>query len=91
MIAPSQKKKIKDVLKSVYFRDSDDVVEVSDGDGDDLSLLVISRKFAGMDIGEKNDLIWKILIERLKPEEWGEISMTVARTPDERDPLENLR
>ena len=91
MIAPSQKKKIRDLLKSVYFKDSRDVVTVSDGEIGDLHLLVISRKFKGLGMLERNDLIWDILQERLPQDEWGQISMTVARTPDERDPLENLR
>jgi hypothetical protein len=85
------KNKIRRLLKSVYFQAVDDVVKLSDGEIGDLYLLVVSRKFKGMDMGEKNDLIWDILMQRLTPEEWGQISMTVARTPEERDPLENLR
>lgn len=91
MIAPSRKKKIRDLLKSVYFNDSDDVVKVSDGEIGDLHLLVISRKFKGSGPLKRNDLIWDILMERLSQDEWGQITMTVARTPDEPDPLENLR
>lgn len=85
MIAPSRKKKIRDLLKSVYFDDSDDLVEVSDGDANDLYLRVVSRKFKGMGLRKKNDLVWDILTQRLPPEDWGEISMTVAITPDEVD------
>jgi hypothetical protein len=91
MIAPSRKKKICDVLKSVFFNDADDVVEVSDGDADDLHLRVISRKFRGLGLLEKNDVVWNVLLEKLEPEEWGEISMTVAMSPDERDPVDGLR
>jgi hypothetical protein len=91
MIAPSRKKKFKDVLTAAYFQGPKDTIKVSDGEIDDLYLLVISPKFRGLGMGERNSLIWTILQERLSPEEWGQISMTVARTPDERDPLENLR
>jgi|tagenome__1003787_1003787.scaffolds.fasta_scaffold20437752_3 acid stress-induced BolA-like protein IbaG/YrbA len=88
MIAPSLKKKISDVLKSVYFDDAKDRIDVLDGEADDLYLRVVSPKFMGMRPRKKNDLIWDILMDRLRPEEWGEISMTVALAPNESDPLE---
>lgn len=91
MIAPSQKKKIRDVLKSVYFTDKSDVVEVSDGEVDDLHLLVVSRKFKGLGPAKRIDMVWNALEEGLSQDDWGKITITFARTPDERDPLENLR
>lgn len=83
MIAPTLKKKIYNALKSDQFQDADDLVDVSEGDVDDIHLVVVSRKFDGMRLKQKNDLLWSILTKRLKPDEWGRISLTVAASPEE--------
>jgi hypothetical protein len=32
---------------------------------------------------EKNDLIWSVLVEKLRPEEWGKVSLSVGTSPEE--------
>lgn len=32
---------------------------------------------------EKNDLIWSILVQNLRPEEWGKVSLSVGTSPEE--------
>jgi stress-induced morphogen len=68
------KQKIRDVLKNDYFRDIDDLVDVSDGPDDSIHLVIVSRKFDGRRMKEKNDLIWSVLVQKLPPEEWGKVS-----------------
>ena len=77
------KQKIHDSLKATYFIDPDDMVDVSDGPEDSIHLVVVSRKFDGRRMKEKNDLIWSILQDRLAPEEWGKISLTIAVSPED--------
>jgi stress-induced morphogen len=77
------KQKIHDVLKSVYFKDPDDSVDVSDGPEDSIHLVVVSRKFDGRWMKEKDDLIWSVLVDNLQPEEWGKISLSIGASPEE--------
>jgi stress-induced morphogen len=77
------KLKVHDVLKSSYFTDPDDSVDVSDGPGDSVHVVVVSRKFDGKRMREKNDLIWSVLVENLRPEEWGKVSLSVGASPEE--------
>jgi stress-induced morphogen len=77
------KKKIRDVLKGAYFSDADDLVDVSDGIDDDIDLVIVSRKFDGKRMKEKNDLIWSVLTQNLAPEEWGKISLSIGASPEE--------
>lgn len=77
------KQKIHDELKGAYFNDPDDLVDVSDGPDDSIHLVIVSRKFDGRRTKEKNDLIWSILTQRLAPEEWGLISLSVGASPEE--------
>lgn len=83
-MAESQlKQKIHDVLKNAYFKDARDYVDVSDGSGDDIHLVIISPKFDGQRMKEKNDLIWSILVQHLRPEEWGKVSLSIGASPEE--------
>jgi stress-induced morphogen len=77
------KQKIHDSLKDVYFGDPDDSVGVSDGPEDSIHVVIVSRKFDGKRMREKNDLIWSALIEKLSPEEWGKVSLSVGASPEE--------
>lgn len=77
------KQKIRDVLKKGYFSDADDLVDVSDGFDGDEDVVIVSRKFDGRRMKEKNDLIWSELTKHLKPEEWGKISLSVGASPEE--------
>lgn len=50
------KQKVHDELKRSYFSDPDDLVDVSDGPDDSIHIVVVSRKFDGRRLKEKNDL-----------------------------------
>ena len=84
-MADSQlKKKIHDVLKATYFKDSEDLVDVSDGPDDSVHLVIVSRKFDGRRMKEKNDLeSWSLLVQKLLPEEWGKVSLSDGTSPEE--------
>jgi len=77
------KHKIRDVLKASYFHDADDLVDVSDGPVDSIHLVIVSRKFDGQRMKEKDDLIWSILTENLSPDEWGKVSLSIGTSPEE--------
>lgn len=77
------KKKIHDVLSQSYFKDQGDLVDVSNGSGDGIEVLVVSRKFDGQRLQAREDLICDALVAALTPEEWGRITLTVAASPEE--------
>ena len=77
------KQKIHDSLKGVYFNDPDDLVDVSDGPEDSIHVVIVSRKFDGRRMKEKNDLIWSVLVQNLHQEEWGKVSLSVGASPEE--------
>lgn len=77
------KQKIRDALKAAYFKDTDDLVDVSDGPDDDVDVVIVSRKFDGKRMKEKNDLIWSVLVQHLTPDEWGKISLSVGASPEQ--------
>jgi hypothetical protein len=75
--------KIREVLKHGYFKDPDDLVDVSDGPDDNIHVVVVSRKFDGRRMTEKNDLIWSDLLQNLQPDEWGKITLSIGASPEE--------
>ena len=77
------KEKIHDVLKDGYFQDADDLVDISDGPDDSIHVVIVSRKFDGRRMKEKNDLIWSELTQKLAPEEWGRVSLSIGVSPEE--------
>ena len=77
------KQKIRDTIKRAYFKDADDLVDVSDGPDDSIHVVIVSRKFDGRRMKEKNDLIWSVLTQNLRPEEWGKVSLSVGASPEE--------
>jgi len=83
MAGEALKQKIYDTLKSVYFQSANDLVDVSDGPGDSVHLVIVSRKFDGRRMKDKHDLIWSLLLQHLDEEEWNKISLSVGASPDE--------
>jgi stress-induced morphogen len=77
------KKKVRDVLKGGYFRDDSDFVDVSDGYDDNVHVVVVSRKFEGKRLKEKQDLIWSELVNNLPPEDWGRVTLSIGISPEE--------
>ena len=77
------KEKIRKTLKTGFFKNPDDLVDVSDGPDDAIHLVIVSRQFDGRRMKEKNDLIWSELVKGPTPEEWGKVSLTVGASPEE--------
>lgn len=77
------KEKIRGALRDAYFKDPNDLVDVSDGPDDSIHIVIVSRKFDGRRMKEKNDLIWSVLVQKLAPEEWGKVSLSVGTSPEE--------
>jgi len=53
--SPPLKKKIETLLNAAF---PGETVDVSDGHGDNIHVIVVSRKFDGMREKEKQDLLW---------------------------------
>ncbi len=79
------KQRIRNALRDAYFSDPEDAVSVSDSDegGDDVYVVVVSPKFAGKRLQEKVDLIQSVLVNELPAAEWGRVTLSVGRTPNE--------
>lgn len=81
------KQKIRDALKCGYFSDENDLVDVSDGSdgaaGENVHVVVVSRKFDDQQSEEKEDRIWSILMQNLKPEEWQKVTLSIGISPEE--------
>jgi len=77
------KEKIYQVLTNGYFNNRRDLVDVSDGSGDLIHLVIVSRKFDGHRMMERHNLIWNELTQKLVPEEWTQISLSVGASPEE--------
>lgn len=70
-------------MKDGLFRNAHDLVDVTDGNDGNIHVVVVSRKFDGRRMKEKNDLIWDELEKRLPADEWGMVSLTVGASPEE--------
>jgi hypothetical protein len=79
------KKKVRDILKSGYFRDPDDAVYVSDSEDVDenVHVVIVSPKFRGKRLREKTDLILSELTRNLDQEDWGRVTLSVGGSPEE--------
>ena len=83
MADASLKQKIRTLLRGGPFADAGDAVDVSDGEADDIHVVVFSRKFDGLDLQERQDLIWPHLEMNLSPDEWGQVTVIVVVSPDQ--------
>ena len=77
------KQKIHDMLRSGYFSDAKDFVDVSDGSADHVHIVIVSRKFNGHTMKGRGDIIWDELLKDLSDEEWGHVSLLIGATPEE--------
>lgn len=81
------KQRIRDALKSGCFSDENDLVDVSDGadgaEGENVHVVVVSRKFDDQRSAEKEDQIWSILMQKLEPEEWQKVTLSIGLSPEE--------
>ena len=83
MACETLKQKIHDTLKSGYFSDSKDFVDVSDGSADHVHIVIVSRKFNGHTMGNRSDIIWDELTKHLSQEEWGNVFLSIGMLPEE--------
>ena len=83
MACKELKHKIHSSLKLGYFSGVKDFVDVSDGAGDFIHVVVVSRKFNGHTMGGRGDIIWDELLKHLSDEEWGHVSLLIGATPEE--------
>ena len=83
------KEKVRDALKRGYFRDESDFVDVSDGYEDNVHIVVVSRKFEGKRLKEKQDLIWSEL-QQSSPGGLGP-GDTLGRSEPGRDQIDLIR
>ena len=77
------KRKIYDALKGDYFGDEDDFVDVSDGYDELVHVVVVSRKFEGYSMMKRGDIIGEELLKHFPDGEWGDVSLTIGRPPEE--------
>jgi hypothetical protein len=77
------KNRIREALKQGYFKDPEDLVDVSDGYDGNVHVVIVSRKFDGRRMKEKHDLIWTELTGHLRPEEWGQVTLSIGVSPEE--------
>ena len=77
------KQKIYNTLKSGYFGDTKDFVDVSDGSADHVHIVIVSRKFNGHTMGDRVDIIWNELTKHLSQEEWGHVFLSIGVPPEE--------
>ena len=77
------KEKIHNTLKTGYFNDSKDFVDVSDGSVDHVHIVIVSRKFNGHTMGGRSDIIWNELAKNLSQEEWGHVFLSIGMLPEE--------
>ena len=83
MACETLKQKIQKTLKTSYFSDAKDFVDVSDGAADLIHVVVVSRKFNGYSMGDRIDIIWDELLKHLSDEEWGYVSLLIGATPED--------
>lgn len=83
MACKKLKHKIHSLLKFECFSDTKDFVDVSDGAGDFIHVVVVSRKFNGHTMGGRGDIIWDELLKHLSDEEWRHVSLLIGTTPEE--------
>lgn len=83
MASKTLKQKIYDSLKSGYFNEATDLVDVSDGFDDLVHVVIVSRKFDGKLARERHNLIWSELTKQLSDEEWGHVSLSVGASPED--------
>ena len=72
-----------DASKSAYFRDPGDLVDLSDGLDDDIHALVVSRKLGGRRLFEKNGLLWSILTDALKLDDWSKMTLSIGDSSED--------
>lgn len=80
---PVLKTKIERILRA-QFPQQGETVDVSDGSGDNIHVIVVSRKFDDLGEKSKQDLLWRAIDESdLTDAEKVKISMILPYSPDD--------
>lgn len=75
------KRALEGAIRAVFPTDT---VDISDGYGDNIHVMVVSRKFDGLSESEKQDLVWDIIDSvKLSKVERGLISLVYPVSPAE--------
>ncbi len=78
---PQLKKKIETILSAEF---PGETVDVSDGHGDNIHVIVVSRKFDGMREKEKQELLWGVIDKgNLSDPEKVKISLILPYSPSD--------
>lgn len=78
---PQLKKKIEDILRAEF---PGETVDVSDGYGENIHVIIVSRKFDGMRETEKQDRLWSVIDKGgLSDFEKTRISMILPYSPSD--------
>ena len=85
MDSETVKRRIYETLKAGYFNDDSDYVDVSNGSGDDIEIVVVSRKFEGHNRWRRVDIILDELVKHLSQAEWGHVFLSIGVLPEESD------
>ena len=81
--SPELKKKIEDILRK-RFPQQGETVDVSDGAGDNIHVIVVSRQFDSMREKSKQDCLWSAIDQSdLTDTEKVKISMILPYSPDD--------
>ena len=85
MACETLKQKIHDTLRASSFPDPDYFVDVFDDEDEYIRILVISRKFDIHEYkrSEREDRVWKDIVQVLSGDELDRISRIVAINPEE--------
>ena len=75
--------RIYDALKNGYFNAAKDYVDVSNGSGDDVEIVVVSRKFKDYNRWRRVDIIWKELEKHLPQEEADRVFLSIGMLPED--------
>ncbi|MEX2142350.1 MAG: hypothetical protein WD894_23985 [Pirellulales bacterium] len=77
------KRRIEQALRSSFTESEDFVYARSGDDPDNIHVVVISPKFAGLRLKEKQALVWDQLTASLRPDDWQHITLALTVTPEE--------
>ena len=83
MDSETVKRRIYETLRHGYFNDEKDYVDVSNGSGDVIEIVVVSRKFAGYTAGRRIDMILNELCKHLSQVEAGHVLFSIGMLPEE--------
>jgi stress-induced morphogen len=77
------KRRIREFFREQFVHGPDEWVRVNDGFAENVHVEVVSHKYDGMNMVEKHDLTWSVLLDALPKDVWGYISLVEEHSPQE--------